>query len=70
MNQSKTTYVIIEPYKKYDFYITPWSSFLSKVEDVMDAAEPGEPVTMRFTVKEFTEEEYERFCEVNEVERD
>jgi len=71
---AKKHYVIIEPaagsprLRGCDSFITPWESFPSLMEDYGELMTPGEPVTLTITVREFTQEEYDAYCEENGVE--
>ncbi len=71
----KDCYVIVESSRdsdkikgKYDFYVTPWSSFTGLVEQYAENIPVGEKHHLSITVYYWTREEYAEYCERNDVE--
>jgi hypothetical protein len=48
-------------FRDYHVYTVPWSDFATLIEDYIDGV--ADPVTLRFTPRELTVEQFEAICE-------
>lgn len=68
------TYVVIETGKGspsirgFDLFLCPWQDAASIIHDYLDSIEENESASLTFTIRNWSDEELEKYCEANDVE--
>jgi hypothetical protein len=75
MNETaKITYVTVEasrespPVRGFDLFVCTWVDVASIVHTYLDGLGENKSVTLIFTIREWTNHEYEMWCKENNVE--